>query len=91
MQVVLALSTEMIHRPNLRPVSREFTLTADDSLQTSEPDAWLYWIVHRRMPQATPDDLAVRTWLWAALHCKPLEHPFHVTYQPCRPMTAIGG
>jgi cyclic pyranopterin phosphate synthase len=38
-----------------------------------------------------PDDAAVRELLVAALQRKPLEHSFRGAYQPCRPMTAIGG
>lgn len=37
------------------------------------------------------DDAAVRELLLLALHRKPLEHQFRGSYQPCRPMTAIGG
>ena len=36
-------------------------------------------------------DEAVREMLLAALRHKPLEHQFRGQYQPCRPMTAIGG
>ena len=39
----------------------------------------------------TPDDAAVRELLLVALQRKPLEHQFRGSYQPCRPMTAIGG
>ena len=38
-----------------------------------------------------PDDAAVRSLLQTALQRKPLEHSFLGSYQPCRPMTAIGG
>jgi cyclic pyranopterin phosphate synthase len=38
-----------------------------------------------------PDDAVVRSLLQAALQRKPLEHAFRAAYQPCRPMTAIGG
>ncbi len=38
-----------------------------------------------------PDDAAVRSLLQTALQRKPLEHSFRGSYQPCRPMTAIGG
>lgn len=38
-----------------------------------------------------PDDEAVRRLLVEALQRKPLEHQFRGSYQPCRPMTAIGG
>ena len=38
-----------------------------------------------------PDDAAVRSLLQTALQRKPLEHSFRGAYQPCRPMTAIGG
>lgn len=38
-----------------------------------------------------PDDAAVRELLASALQRKPLEHQFRGSYQPCRPMTAIGG
>lgn len=38
-----------------------------------------------------PDDAAVRDLLRVALKRKPLEHSFRGAYQPCRPMTAIGG
>lgn len=37
------------------------------------------------------DDAAVRSLLQIALQRKPLEHSFRGAYQPCRPMTAIGG
>jgi len=37
------------------------------------------------------DDEAVRQLLLTALQRKPLEHQFRGGYQPCRPMTAIGG
>ena len=37
------------------------------------------------------DDAAVRSLLQIALQRKPLEHSFRHAYQPCRPMTAIGG
>ena len=37
------------------------------------------------------DDAAVRSLLQIALQRKPLEHSFRSAYQPCRPMTAIGG
>ncbi|MCC6821044.1 MAG: GTP 3',8-cyclase MoaA [Verrucomicrobia subdivision 3 bacterium] len=37
------------------------------------------------------DDVAVRELLASALQRKPLEHQFRGSYQPCRPMTAIGG
>ncbi|MEK7707078.1 MAG: GTP 3',8-cyclase MoaA [Verrucomicrobiota bacterium] len=37
------------------------------------------------------DDAAVRELLLLALHRKPLDHQFRSSYQPCRPMTAIGG
>ncbi len=39
---------------------------------------------------ATDDD-TVRELLATALQRKPLEHQFRGSYQPCRPMTAIGG
>lgn len=38
-----------------------------------------------------PDDAAVRAFLEMAVRRKPLEHSFRGAYQPCRPMTAIGG
>lgn len=37
------------------------------------------------------DDGALRDLLETALRLKPLEHQFRNQYQPCRPMTAIGG
>jgi cyclic pyranopterin phosphate synthase len=37
------------------------------------------------------DDETLRAVLRAALQRKPLEHSFRGSYQPCRPMTAIGG
>ena len=37
------------------------------------------------------DDKTIRELLETALRLKPLEHQFRVNYQPCRPMTAIGG
>lgn len=39
----------------------------------------------------TDDDGEVRAVLERALRGKPLEHSFRGAYQPCRPMTAIGG
>jgi hypothetical protein len=36
-------------------------------------------------------DGALRELLETALRVKPLEHQFRNHYQPCRPMTAIGG
>ena len=38
-----------------------------------------------------PNDDAIQDLLRAALQRKPLEHSFRNAYQPCRPMTAIGG
>jgi len=38
-----------------------------------------------------PDDAVIQDLLRAALQRKPLEHSFRNAYQPCRPMTAIGG
>ena len=38
-----------------------------------------------------PDDDALRSLLQAALQRKPLAHSFREAYQPCRPMTFIGG
>jgi cyclic pyranopterin phosphate synthase len=38
-----------------------------------------------------PNDAAVRDLMEMALKRKPLEHSFRGSYQPCRPMTAIGG
>ena len=37
------------------------------------------------------DDKALQELLETALRLKPLEHQFRANYQPCRPMTAIGG
>lgn len=37
------------------------------------------------------DDVALRGLLETALKLKPFEHQFRANYQPCRPMTAIGG
>jgi len=37
------------------------------------------------------DDGALKELLETALRLKPLEHQFRANYQPCRPMTAIGG
>jgi cyclic pyranopterin phosphate synthase len=37
------------------------------------------------------DDIALKELLETALRLKPLEHQFRNQYQPCRPMTAIGG
>ncbi len=37
------------------------------------------------------DDFALKDLLETALKLKPLEHQFRANYQPCRPMTAIGG
>jgi cyclic pyranopterin phosphate synthase len=37
------------------------------------------------------DDATVRSLLVTAMQRKPLEHSFRGSYQPCRPMTAIGG
>ena len=41
--------------------------------------------------RAAPSDEAVRDVFLTALQRKPLEHSFRSQYQPCRPMTAIGG
>ncbi len=41
--------------------------------------------------RAAPSDEAVRDVFLTALQRKPLEHSFRGQYQPCRPMTAIGG
>lgn len=41
--------------------------------------------------RATADDAAVRDRFLLALQRKPFEHAFRGAYQPCRPMTAIGG
>lgn len=45
----------------------------------------------RHVLRHEPDDEAVRQLLVTALQRKPLEHQFRGGYQPCRPMTAIGG
>ena len=37
------------------------------------------------------DDAVLKELLKSALRVKPLEHQFRNNYQPCRPMTAIGG
>ena len=37
------------------------------------------------------DDAVLKELLKSALRLKPLEHQFRNNYQPCRPMTAIGG
>jgi len=37
------------------------------------------------------NDSVLKELLESALRVKPLEHEFHKNYQPCRPMTAIGG
>ncbi|MBU6411676.1 MAG: GTP 3',8-cyclase MoaA, partial [Verrucomicrobia bacterium] len=37
------------------------------------------------------DDRVLKDLLETALRLKPLEHQFRANYQPCRPMTAIGG
>jgi GTP 3',8-cyclase len=37
------------------------------------------------------DDVVLKELLESALRVKPLEHEFRKNYQPCRPMTAIGG
>ena len=37
------------------------------------------------------DDHALKELLKTSLRLKPLEHQFRANYQPCRPMTAIGG
>ncbi|HEU5396538.1 MAG TPA: GTP 3',8-cyclase MoaA [Verrucomicrobiae bacterium] len=39
----------------------------------------------------SPDDLQLRKVFEEALRVKPLEHQFRNSYQPARPMTAIGG
>ncbi|MCX6893983.1 MAG: GTP 3',8-cyclase MoaA [Verrucomicrobia bacterium] len=41
--------------------------------------------------RATDSDDALRELFATALRQKPLEHQFRGAYQPCRPMTAIGG
>jgi len=45
----------------------------------------------RQTLRHAPDDEAVREQLLAALRQKPFEHQLRAGYQPCRPMTAIGG
>lgn len=45
----------------------------------------------REVLRRAPDDQSVRDLLQLALLRKPLEHQFRGSYQPCRPMTAIGG
>lgn len=45
----------------------------------------------RQTLREMPTDDAVRTVLLNAIRRKPLEHGFRDAYQPCRPMTAIGG
>lgn len=45
----------------------------------------------RDVLRASDSDNAVRDLLRVALQQKPLEHSFRGQYQPCRPMTAIGG
>jgi len=37
------------------------------------------------------DDVELKALFETALRLKPLEHQFRANYQPCRPMTAIGG
>jgi cyclic pyranopterin phosphate synthase len=45
----------------------------------------------RHILRSAADDDAVRSLLRAALQRKPLAHSFRGAYQPCRPMTFIGG
>lgn len=45
----------------------------------------------RHALRTATDDSAVAEMLKLALRRKPLEHSFGNSYQPCRPMTAIGG
>jgi cyclic pyranopterin phosphate synthase len=45
----------------------------------------------RQVLRTTPDDKALALMLRFALERKPREHFFSSSYQPCRPMTAIGG
>jgi cyclic pyranopterin phosphate synthase len=45
----------------------------------------------RETLRATASDDALREVFATALRLKPLEHQFRGAYQPCRPMTAIGG
>lgn len=45
----------------------------------------------RQALRGSMGDEAVRAVLQTALQRKPLEHSFRGAYQPCRPMTAIGG
>lgn len=45
----------------------------------------------REVLRRATDDQSVRDLLQLALLRKPLEHQFRGSYQPCRPMTAIGG
>jgi GTP 3',8-cyclase len=45
----------------------------------------------RALLRAGENDEAVRNLLFAALRRKPAAHRFRDAFQPCRPMTAIGG
>jgi cyclic pyranopterin phosphate synthase len=45
----------------------------------------------REVLRTTDNDSAVANTLRLAMLRKPLEHSFRGSYQPCRPMTAIGG
>lgn len=45
----------------------------------------------RTMLRRSENDDDLRQLLRLAIHRKPLEHSFRGAYQPCRPMTAIGG
>lgn len=45
----------------------------------------------RQTLRHAPADEAVRAVLLEAVGRKPVEHGFRRHYQPCRPMTAIGG
>jgi molybdenum cofactor biosynthesis enzyme MoaA len=45
----------------------------------------------RAVLRSGANDGALKELLETALRVKPLEHQFRNQYQPCRPMTAIGG
>jgi hypothetical protein len=45
----------------------------------------------RRALRESTDDACLREIFLAAIRAKPLAHQFHETYQPARPMVAIGG
>lgn len=75
--------------PHFCETCNKMRLTADGKIRPCLGDHGE--IDLRTMLRATRDDAALRAVFAAALQQKPQEHQFRARYQPCRPMTAIGG